>query len=364
MTETPPALGRQGWRRRRGPAYAALDLGTNNCRLLIATPGPNGFRILESYSRIVRLGEGLWETGVLSEPAMSRAMAALKVCANRMARRHCVGARTIATQACRAASNGADFLERVRAETGLDLEVISPKEEAELALAGCLGLLDSNLESALVVDVGGGSTELIWVDLRAPGLMQCEGQFQPSQLPIQSWVSIPLGIVTLAERFPEPEADQDRWFEAMVAAFRTPLEAFREADRLRPIFEAGRAHMVGTSGAITSLAGLHLQLPRYDRSKVDGLWMTCEDCETVRRQLQTLTLQQRTQLTYIGPDRADLVLAGAAIMEAVQSLWPCNRVRVADRGLREGLLMSLMSDPSGDVRARRMPQRLAQRLPA
>ena len=326
--------------------YGALDLGTNNCRLLIATPqGAGGFRVVEAYSRIVRLGEGLGASGRLSEAAMERAMAALKVSAEKLRRRRVLRLRAIATQACRMAENGQAFIDRVFEETGLRLQIIAPQEEARLSVAGCLNLIDRTTDAALVVDVGGGSTELSWVDLRdAP----------PTGMPpLRAWLSIAIGVVTLAERFPEGEMATEAWFRAMVETVKAEIGAFRRADPLREVFDADRAHLIGTSGAITSLAGLHLALPRYDRNQVDGIWMTRGECEIAAGRLLTLNAAERAEQPCIGPDRADLVLAGAAILQAVQELWPCSRVRVADRGLREGILLSLMSERTGRHRRRR-----------
>jgi exopolyphosphatase/guanosine-5'-triphosphate,3'-diphosphate pyrophosphatase len=325
--------------------YAALDLGTNNCRLLVAAPAAEGFRIVDAYSRIVRLGEGLSLTGRLSDAAMQRAMSALTICADKIRRRGAVKVRAIATQACRSAENGAEFLDRVAGHTGLRLEIITPHQEAQLSVAGCLNLLDLETDAALVLDVGGGSTEISWVDLK--GAQPGPGRgLNPARLPIKAWISLPMGVVTLAERFPEAEGDGEACFRAMVEAVKAPLAGFAPAEALRPVFDAGRAHLIGTSGAITSLAGLHLNLRKYDRSKVDGLWMTRGECIAVADRLARQTTLQRAAEPCIGPDRSDLVLAGAAILQAVQELWPCERVRVADRGLREGLLMSLMADPA------------------
>lgn len=335
------------------PCYGALDLGTNNCRLLIATPAGRSFRVVEAYSRIVRLGEGLSESGRLSEAAMDRALAALKVSAEKVRRRKVVRLKAIATQACRAAENGKEFVARVADETGLNLQIITPREEAQLSVAGCLNLLDRSADAALVVDVGGGSTELSWVDLNGEGLETELAKFTPSQLPIRAWLSIPVGVVTLAERFPEGARATDGWYRAMVEAVKDQISEFRHADPMRPVFDAGQAHMIGTSGAITSLAGMHLGLARYDRSQVDGIWMSRADCDLAARRLLELSPQERAEQPCIGPDRADLVLAGAAILQAVQELWPCTRVRVADRGLREGILMSLMSGTRKRKRRRR-----------
>jgi exopolyphosphatase/guanosine-5'-triphosphate,3'-diphosphate pyrophosphatase len=344
--------------RRRPPSdglYAALDLGTNNCRLLIATRTAGGFRVVDAYSRIVRLGEGLSQSGQLQPAAMDRAMAALKVCAERIRRRGTPQIRAIATQACRAAGNGAEFLQRVERESGIRLEVIPPKEEASLSVAGCLNLLDRSTRAALVLDVGGGSTALSWVDLSGPA-------GGPAAMPpIRAWLSIPIGVVTLAERFPEQRPGEQAWFCAMVEAMKEPIAAFEGADSLRPAFDAEEAHLIGTSGAITSLAGLHLKLPRYDRSRVDGLWLSRADCDATAKRLLSLAPAERALQPCIGPDRADLVLAGAAILQAVQELWPCARVRVADRGLREGLLLAMMADQAGPRRGRRRRRRSANR---
>jgi exopolyphosphatase/guanosine-5'-triphosphate,3'-diphosphate pyrophosphatase len=355
MTEAPSAPGAY-MRGRAQPGgeqacYAALDLGTNNCRLLIATPTQGGFRVVEAYSRIVRLGEGLTQSGRLSEAAMDRAMAALRVSGEKVRRRKVVRFRAIATQACRIAENGPAFVDRVASETGVQLQVISPQEEARLSVTGCLNLLDRGQDAALVVDVGGGSTELSWVDLRdAP---------PTGTPPVRAWLSVPIGVVTLAERFPEGEVATEAWFREMVETVKTELAAFRRADPLREVFDADRAHLVGTSGAITSLAGLHLNLPRYDRNRVDGIWMSRDQCDAAAGRLLSLSASERAAQPCIGPDRADLVLAGAAILQAVQELWPCSRVRVADRGLREGILLSLMADRNGGRRRRRRRRRRA-----
>jgi exopolyphosphatase/guanosine-5'-triphosphate,3'-diphosphate pyrophosphatase len=352
--------GRAGERGGRSPdeLFAALDLGTNNCRLLIAAPTRGGFRVVEAFSRIVRLGEGLSQTGRLQEPAMERAMAALRVCADRLRRRGAPRLRAIATQACRSADNGADFLERVTRETGLELQVITPREEARLSVAGCLNLLDRQTDAALVLDVGGGSTELSWVDLDDPAARAGAGRPGLGAMPpIRAWLSIPIGVVTLAERFPEQRPGEQAWFRSMVEAVKAPIAAFEAAEAMRPVFLGGRAHLIGTSGAITSLAGLHLNLPRYERSRVDGLWLTQADCVAAADRLLALPQEARAAQPCIGADRADLVLAGAAILQAVQELWPCERVRVADRGLREGVLLSLMAENAPKSRNRRRRRR-------
>jgi exopolyphosphatase/guanosine-5'-triphosphate,3'-diphosphate pyrophosphatase len=282
---------------------------------------------------------------------MERALAALTVCADRIGRRGDIKVRAIATQACRSAENGPAFLERVFNQTGLRLEIIAPKEEARLSVAGCAELIDRTARAVLVLDVGGGSTELSWVELPAGADQAPAGDSRPP--PIRAWLSIPIGVVTLAEGFPERAPGDDACFRAMVEAVKAPIAAFDGARGMRGLFEGGGGHLIGTSGAITSLAGLHLGLARYDRSKVDGLWLTRADCEAMADRLLGFDVKTRAAQPCIGPDRADLVLAGAAILQAVQELWPCERVRVADRGLREGLLLSMMSGRARRSRRRR-----------
>lgn len=332
---------------REAPLYGALDLGTNNCRLLIARPAREGFRVVDSFSRIVRLGEGVSRSGRLDDAAMDRAYDALDQCAERLARRGIEGARisAVATQACRQAANGAEFVERVRTGTGLKLRIIGPEEEAALSVEGCRNLLDARHEAALVIDVGGGSTELSWMRGDGRGFTTV------------AWMSAPVGVVTLAEAHPEPEDGLTDWFEAMVATMARALEAADCPDDLTAAFHDGRGHLVGTSGAITSLAGVHLGLRRYRRDQVDGLWMTRSDCDAAARKLLHLGPRGRAADSCIGQERADLVMAGAAILEAVQRGWPSERVRVADRGLREGLLLQRMREDRQGGRSRRRRRR-------
>lgn len=316
----------------RRATFAALDLGTNNCRLLVAEPSAGGFRVIDGYSQIVRLGEGLGATGRLSEAAMGRTLGALQVCADKIARHRPAAIGCIATQACRAAENGAAFLSRVREEIGLAFDVISPADEARLAVLGCASLIDPEAEAALIVDIGGGSTELSWVDARA----------QSDDPGILAWSSAPIGVVTLAESALEPTPNT-AWYADMVARLRDQIAAIETTPALRTAFAEGRAHIVGTSGTITSLAGVHMDLPKYQRSKVDGVWLTRDDVRAATERLCAMSPRARAQHPCIGPDRADLVVPGCAILEAVVDVWPVERLRVADRGLREGVLMTLMA---------------------
>lgn len=319
--------------------FAALDLGTNNCRLLVAEAHHQGFRVIDGYSQIVRLGEGLSATGRLSDAAIGRTMRALAACVAKIVKHQPVAVGCIATQACRVASNGAAFLDRVENELGLFFEVISPADEARLAVLGCAGLLDPAAEAALVVDIGGGSTELSFVDPAAIDARSLDP-------PILAWSSAPIGVVTLAEAAPEPQPNGD-WYAGMVARLKEKIAAIETPPRVRDAFRDGRAHIVGTSGTITSLAGVHLELPRYQRAKVDGVWLTRDVVRAATERLRTMSPRERAQHPCIGPDRADLVVPGCAILEAVCELWPVERLRVADRGLREGVLMTLIAEYAG-----------------
>ncbi|MGH6961645.1 MAG: Ppx/GppA family phosphatase, partial [Dongiaceae bacterium] len=306
--------------------FAAIDLGTNNCRLLIARPNGHGFRVIDAFSRIVRLGEGLAMSGALSEDAMARAIEALKICAYKIERRAVTHARSVATEACRRAGNCAAFLARVRAETGIEIETISSAEEAVLAFKGCAPLLSVRRPRALVFDIGGGSTELGWLRLRSG---------RPPEI-IDS-LSIPFGVVNLTERYGgsciAPEV-----YDAMVAEVAGRLEDFAVANGIDRRVAAGAVQMLGTSGTVTTLAGVHLGLSRYDRSVVDGCYLDFAAIQSVSRQLAAMTCEERSANPCIGPERADLVVAGCAVLEAICSLWPVGRLRVADRGVREGIL--------------------------
>lgn len=333
----PSRDGREPGPRSRPPLFAALDLGTNNCRLLMAAPtGDGGLKVVDGFSRIVRLGEGLALTGRLSDAAMARAYQALAACAQRIEARSPIAVGCVATQACRAASNGQVFLSRVYKDLGLKFDVITPEEEARLSVLGCGSLLEPEAEHALIVDIGGGSTEMSWVSPRAV----TTGGLDP---PLVSWGTSPLGVVTLAEEDGEPETDKQGWYEALVSRLTEAIASVGNAQHLRPAFAENRGHIIGTSGTVTSLAGVHLNLPRYSRARVDGMWFDVEECRAVIRRLLAQTREQRAANPCIGKDRADLVVIGGAILDAVLRVWPAQRIRVADRGLREGVLMRLMA---------------------
>jgi len=318
---------------RFAPLYAALDLGTNNCRLLVARPSGAGFRVVDAFSRIVRLGEGLAAAGVLSEEAMARALDALKICAGKMTARRLAGGRYVATEACRQAANCEDFLARVRDNIGLEIEIISTTEEARLVVAGCAPLLNPRIPYAIVFDIGGGSTEIVW--LRLCGT---EKRRRPQ---ILASVSLPFGVVTLTDRFGGAEVSPAT-YRAMVAETMAALAPFERANEIQRRVRTGRAQMLGSSGTVTTLAGIHMALPRYTRALVDGSVLTFEQISIVSEHLAGLDLAGRAANPCVGRERADLVLSGCAILDAICLTWPVGRLRVADRGVREGILLDLM----------------------
>lgn len=320
--------GRTGGRR-AVPAFAALDLGTNNCRLLVATPAGEGFRVLESFSRIVRLGEGLHHTGRLSHDAMERAMVALHGCAARLARRPVRAVRAIATEACRRATNGGEFLARVRAETGLPIEAISTREEAELALESCTPLLAGGGRRALLFDIGGGSTELGWVRLTSRG---------PELI---GYISLPIGVVTLAERF-GCRGDGTAEFVAMREDVAARLRPFESVHCIGHEIRQGGVRLLGTSGTVTTLASVVLDLPHYSRPAVDGAVLPREAADRAVEQLRALGPSGLAAHPCVGPERAEFVLPGCAIFAAIRQVWPAPEIVVADRGLREGMLLRLI----------------------
>lgn len=313
------------------PLYAALDLGTNNCRLLMARPAGRGFRVIEAFSRITRLGEGLGASGRLSDQAIGRTIAALKICAQRLVRHGAGRVRAVATEACRQATNCEDFLARVDEETGILLEIIPAEEEARLALAGCASLLNRRFPQALVFDIGGGSTELISVSMSEPD----------GEETVEAVWSLPIGVVSLAERY-GTELHHPAGYAARVDHVAALLKPFDADGRLSRAAAAGRLQLLGTSGTVTTLAGVHLNLGRYDRSLVDGLVMEFADIVSVTRRLTGASCADRAAHPCIGHERADLVVAGCAILDAICRLWPVGTLSVADRGVREGMLLSMM----------------------
>lgn len=313
-------------------SYAAIDLGTNNCRLLIARPSADGFVVVDAFSRIVRLGEGLSSTGLLSDAAIDRAITALSVCADKLRRRQVTLARSVATEACRQAVNGPAFIERVYRETGIALDVISAQEEARLAVLGCHALLEPGDGPALIFDIGGGSTELVLVDTTGPHLR------------ILDWQSVPWGVVSLTESEPLEHKHGAERLEAYGRMRKRVADSFASFARRLP-GEVDDVRLLGTSGTVTTLASIYLDLPRYNRQMIDGLIVPSGAMRDIARHLSVMTLEQRRSMPSVGAERADLVVAGCAILESILDIWPAERLGIADRGIREGILRLLMEQP-------------------
>ncbi len=323
---TEPAVGAQA---SGTGVYAALDLGTNNCRLLIACPTQDGFRVVDSFSRIIRLGEGVSATGCISEAAIERAIAALSICRDKINLRKARRLRLIATEACRAASNAEGFRSRVAAETGIELEVIDRETEAALAVLGCSPLVDPRGRGAILFDIGGGSTELVRIERDADN----------PEPRIKAWMSIPYGVVTLAEQFGGRDVTPEIYaaMEQEVANHVAPFAEVHGGD-------LADMHLLGTSGTVTTLAGIHLNLARYDRRRIDSIWMNDSDITATINKLLGMSYEERAGNSCISVERADLVLAGCAILDAIRRAFPLPRLRVADRGLREGMLVEMMRE--------------------
>jgi exopolyphosphatase/guanosine-5'-triphosphate,3'-diphosphate pyrophosphatase len=312
------------------PCYGALDLGTNNCRLLLARPTDKGFVIVDAFSRIVRLGEGLGTAGRLKEQAMDRTIEALRVCSNKLKWHRVEKKRLVATEACRLAENGPAFIARVADEIGLELEIINRETEAMLAAAGAEALIGDDADSAIVFDIGGGSTEVMWVGRKADG-----GD-------VRAWISLAAGVVTLSERHGGGRDVTGAQFDDMRRDVGALLKPFVDEVGARIQHRPGPDHLLGTSGTVTTIAGVHLGLRHYDRAVVDGCWLDGIDADRVTQQLRDMTFEERMRNGCIGRERADLVLAGCAILEEIRAAFPGLRIRVADRGLREGILAFLM----------------------
>ena len=332
------------------PLYAALDLGTNSCRMLIAQPLGSQFTIVDSFSKTVQLGVGLEATGRLSRSSMGRTIQALRICERKIDKHGVVRMRLVATEACRRARNAKDFIRQVRRETGLSLEIIAPEEEARLAVISCAPLVNQSTEQLRVVDIGGGSTELVWIDLsavapadRARAIMRLhmgfDAQGEGAVARVVDWISVPLGVATLKDQFIDVDDDAAR-FALMSWFFEENLASFSPYNAENP--RAG-FQIIGTSGTVTTVAASFLNLKRYDRTKVDGLQMTSDQIDLVIREYLALGPEGRRTDPRIGRDRHALIMSGAAILQALMRIWPTDRLSVADRGLREGLLYAQMS---------------------
>ena len=311
--------------------FAAIDLGTNSCRLVIASPTPASFRIVETFSKITRLGEGIINDNELSRPAMRRTINALKVCAGVIEEYAPIyRSRFVATAACRRAKNCKEFLDLVKKETGLMIETISSKEESRLAVVGCIPLLNRNIKRALVFDIGGGSTEISLARGTNSGKTFIEG-----------FVSLPYGVVTISEAFPSQDMTALA-YDTIIERTHKLLKEFDEKYNIREAIKNQEIQIIGTSGTVTVLGAVHLNLPRYNRSAVDGISITRQDIDRAIAKIKRLGDEGRKKHPCIGAQKADLTMAGCAIIEGLCSFWPIEEITVADRGIREGILLDMM----------------------
>lgn len=311
--------------------YAAIDLGTNSCRLVIATPTPTSFRVLETFSKITCLGEGIIQDNELSKDAIRRTVAALKVCRGVINEYSpIVKQRFVATAACRRAKNCQEFVDLVKREADIQLEIISSKEEARLAVVGCVPLLNRRIKRALVFDIGGGSSEISLARITQSGKTFIEG-----------FVSLPYGVVTVSEAFPKQEMT-DLAYNSIVERTQKILAEFDVRYGISEGIQKQEIQVIGTSGTVTVLGAVHLNLPRYNRSAVDGLSLSGADLAKVIQKIKNIGDEGRCHHPCIGPQKADLTIAGCAIIEALITFWNVSEITVADRGIREGILLDLM----------------------
>lgn len=311
--------------------YAAIDLGTNSCRLVIAEPTPSSFHVVETFSKITRLGEGIIKDNMLSKPAIRRTINALKICSGVLEEyAPIVRMRFVATAACRRALNCADFEKTVAKETGLPMEVISSKEEARLAVVGCMPLLNRMIKRALVFDIGGGSTEISLARITESGKTFIEG-----------FVSLPYGVVTISEAFPGRDMT-NLAYDTIVERTQKILQEFEDKYQISEAIRNQEIQIIGTSGTVTVLGAVHLNLPRYNRAAVDGLALSGTDVERVIGKIKKMGYEGRCRHSCIGKQKADLTIAGCTIIEALGTFWPISEITIADRGIREGILLDMM----------------------
>ena len=316
--------------------FAALDLGTNNCRLLVARPKKNGFHVIDSFSKPVRLGEGLGSGNELTERAMERTLCALEICKKKM-RRHGVNCfRSVATEACRRAKNAQNFFKVILERTGINIEIITQREEARLAVSGCRALLNGPESFAVVFDIGGGSTQVAWLSLDGQEDSLC------------GTISMPFGVVTLSEKYGS-ESLSPKIYQQIIDEVGGHLDAFCISHNILEHAVTGQVQMLGTSGTVTTLAGIEKKLEHYDRKQVDGSTLTFEAIGKLSNDLRRMDLSTRSKIPCIGKERAELVIVGCAVLEAMCRRWPVGKLTVADRGIREGILRELIAKAASEV---------------
>jgi exopolyphosphatase/guanosine-5'-triphosphate,3'-diphosphate pyrophosphatase len=332
--------------------YAAIDLGTNSCRLVVATPTTTSFRVVETFSKVVRLGEGIIQDNELSPRAMKRTVQALKVCRGVIDEYMPITAsRFVATAACRRAKNVAQFVEMVKRDAGIELEVISSKEEARLSVVGCLPLLNRNIKRVLVFDIGGGSSQISLARVTDGGKTFIEG-----------FVSLPYGVVTVSEAFAGHEMSKLE-YSTVLERTQSILAEFEEKYHIREAIANQEIQVIGTSGTVTVIGAVHLRLPRYNRSAVDGIAISAPDIEATISRIKKMGTEGRCKHPCIGQSKSDLTVAGCAIIEGLTTFWPISEITVADRGIREGILLDLMHQQKNTQPIKKYNNKKRRRFP-
>lgn len=310
--------------------FAAIDLGTNSCRLLVGKYDGH-LRIIDSYSKVVRLGENIQLNNELSQEAIERTLKALQICMEKVLGNRVTHLRAVTTEACRRASNSYDLLNRAKSELNLELEVITSHEEANLAISGCANMFQRNIPYVIAFDIGGGSTEVMWVKLK-------EGT---PNFEVIDLISLPFGVVTLSDQFGS-FATSPQIYTQIREKVAHDLDAFAARNNIQRFMEKKQVQMVGTSGTVTTLAAIHLKLQRYDRYMIDGIYLRMENIREITQYVLNMPVKQRNLHPSIGVGRSDLVITGSAILEGICDTFEVPYIRVADRGVREGILMGLI----------------------
>jgi exopolyphosphatase/guanosine-5'-triphosphate,3'-diphosphate pyrophosphatase len=304
------------------PRIAAIDLGTNTARLLIADRHPDGrFEQVSLMRAIVRLGGGFCRQQGLADDAMQRALVCLRRFSHEIARLGVQTVRAVATSAVRDAANGAAFVARVERETGIRLRVIDGLLEGSITLQGVLAGLDQYPDNLLLFDVGGGSTEYTLASGSVPRFVH----------------SLPLGVVRLTEGKGEPYAMAEKINRELDA-----LEAHLAQAQLR--VDPAATLLVGTAGTATTLAALSLKMVEYDYRKVNNLVLDKNEIQRIYDQLLPLSPLERLQLPGLEPGREDLIIAGALITLLTLQRFHFDRMKVSDYSLLEGLVVTDLLD--------------------
>lgn len=315
----------------RRPLFGAIDVGSNNLRMLVASVQPNGEpKVFDAFSRTVRLGANLNREGALVDQAIDKATNALRICAKKIQQAGVIRYRAVATEVCRQAVNSQRLVASVKRQTGIELEVISCAEEARLAMLGVSPLVEPTATDCLVFDIGGGSSEIVW------GQRQSDGD-----LKFIDHISLPFGVISLADRIDETETARRASYQVLREELQVALMETEQRWQLRRNVQAGQVQVLGASGTVTTLAGVLLGLQKYARHRVDGTDLPTPQARHVIDHLLRQSPEDRARNGCIGASRCDMVLPGCAMFEAILGIWPVDKVRVADRGVREGILYDL-----------------------